>query len=407
MSDPLPQAFVLTAIVITLAVTAFLLTLAYRSFQIAGHDEVSDDVEDAAIRRLAVDDETSGSYDDDVEGHPDETGQATGEEEGERVTADPEGSDADPGLGGSSRSRPPRGPEGRPGPGRLPGHPDDGRGTAVNNLLPAARAAAAARGRARARAQPPSPWRSASSRRSSWSSVTTIAALLVGAHRRARTARAVGRQLAAAARDRARRRPAERADAARVVGRHAVGAAVLHGRTGGGTSPRDADLDLLPDVPGAVGRRLQRLPRRRPVQPVRRLRDAALRLVRAAHPRRDGRARAGREHVRPGQPAVLDAVPGRDRRRVRGHGHGQPRAAVDAAARPAARRRAGAAAAAAHGVLDQGRGLPDVGLAPGLLPDRAGPGDGGVRRPADQGRRVRDHPDADPALRRQPPDDAC
>ncbi|MGI3779303.1 MAG: Na(+)/H(+) antiporter subunit C [Janthinobacterium lividum] len=96
MSDPLPQAFVLTAIVITLAVTAFLLALAYRSFQIAGHDEVSDDVEDAAIRRLAVDDETSGSDDPDVEGHPDETGQATGEEEGERVTADPEASDADP-----------------------------------------------------------------------------------------------------------------------------------------------------------------------------------------------------------------------------------------------------------------------------------------------------------------------
>jgi multicomponent Na+:H+ antiporter subunit C len=96
MSDPLPQAFVLTAIVITLAVTAFLLALAYRSFQIAGHDEVSDDVEDAAIRRLATEDETSGSYDEDVEGHPDETGRATGEEEGERVSADPEGSDADP-----------------------------------------------------------------------------------------------------------------------------------------------------------------------------------------------------------------------------------------------------------------------------------------------------------------------
>ena len=107
MSDPLPQAFVLTAIVITLAVTAFLLTLAYRSFQIAGHDEVSDDVEDAAIRRLAVDDETSGSYDEDVAGHPDETGQATGEEEGERVTADPEGSDADPqGFEGQTEREP-------------------------------------------------------------------------------------------------------------------------------------------------------------------------------------------------------------------------------------------------------------------------------------------------------------
>ena len=96
MSDPLPQAFVLTAIVITLAVTAFLLALAYRSFQIAGDDEVSDDVEDAAIRRLALADATSGGDDGEVGGHPDETGQATGEEEGERVSPDPEGSDAPP-----------------------------------------------------------------------------------------------------------------------------------------------------------------------------------------------------------------------------------------------------------------------------------------------------------------------
>lgn len=112
MSDPLPQAFVLTAIVITLAVTAFLLTLAYRSFQIAGNDEVSDDVEDSAIRRLALDDETSGSYEPDDEGHPDEEGQATGEEEGERVTADPESSDADPvGFEGATESAPETAPE--------------------------------------------------------------------------------------------------------------------------------------------------------------------------------------------------------------------------------------------------------------------------------------------------------
>jgi multicomponent Na+:H+ antiporter subunit C len=117
MSDPLPQAFVLTAIVITLAVTAFLLALAYRSFQIAGHDEVSDDVEDAAIRRLAVEDETSGSYDADVEGHPDEAGRATGEQEGERVSADPEGSDADP-VG--TPSAPPEAPKTRTVPAGYP-----------------------------------------------------------------------------------------------------------------------------------------------------------------------------------------------------------------------------------------------------------------------------------------------
>ncbi|SDT17964.1 Na(+)/H(+) antiporter subunit C [Microlunatus soli] len=63
MSDPLPQAMVLTAIVITLGTVAFLLTMAYRSFQLNGHDEVQDDVEDARIRRLAEQDEASDSYD--------------------------------------------------------------------------------------------------------------------------------------------------------------------------------------------------------------------------------------------------------------------------------------------------------------------------------------------------------
>ena len=64
MSDPLPQAMVLTAIVITLGLTAFLLAMAYRSWQLTGHDEVQDDVEDAAIRRLAESDTGSSSYDD-------------------------------------------------------------------------------------------------------------------------------------------------------------------------------------------------------------------------------------------------------------------------------------------------------------------------------------------------------
>lgn len=62
MTDPLPQAMVLTAIVITMAVSAFLMTMAYRSFQLSGHDEVRDDVEDARIRRLAERDETSDSF---------------------------------------------------------------------------------------------------------------------------------------------------------------------------------------------------------------------------------------------------------------------------------------------------------------------------------------------------------
>ena len=52
LSDPLEQALVLTAIVITFGVTAFLLALAYRSWEEQGTDEVEDDVEDIRIARL-------------------------------------------------------------------------------------------------------------------------------------------------------------------------------------------------------------------------------------------------------------------------------------------------------------------------------------------------------------------
>lgn len=62
MSDPLPQAMVLTAIVITLCVSAFVMTMAYRSFQMNGHDEVQDDIEDARLAELAEADAPSGSY---------------------------------------------------------------------------------------------------------------------------------------------------------------------------------------------------------------------------------------------------------------------------------------------------------------------------------------------------------
>jgi multicomponent Na+:H+ antiporter subunit C len=48
-SDPIPPALVLTAIVITFAVTALLLALAYRSWLLTEDDEVEDDVGDRAI----------------------------------------------------------------------------------------------------------------------------------------------------------------------------------------------------------------------------------------------------------------------------------------------------------------------------------------------------------------------
>ncbi|MCF6468759.1 Na(+)/H(+) antiporter subunit C [Nonomuraea sp. MG754425] len=50
IADPLPQAMVLTAIVITLGVTAFLLAMVHRSWQLTGSDEVQDDTEDRRIR---------------------------------------------------------------------------------------------------------------------------------------------------------------------------------------------------------------------------------------------------------------------------------------------------------------------------------------------------------------------
>jgi multicomponent Na+:H+ antiporter subunit C len=52
-SDPLPQALVLTAIVITFGVTAFLLALAYRSWVLNAEDAVEDDLEDRRIAALS------------------------------------------------------------------------------------------------------------------------------------------------------------------------------------------------------------------------------------------------------------------------------------------------------------------------------------------------------------------
>ena len=53
-SDPLPEALVLTAIVITFGVTTLLLALAYRSWLLTSDDEVQDDVGDRAIARSDV-----------------------------------------------------------------------------------------------------------------------------------------------------------------------------------------------------------------------------------------------------------------------------------------------------------------------------------------------------------------
>ena len=59
MSDPLPQALILTAIVITFGVTAFLLAVIYRSWRLVRQEVVGVDEEDrrvAAGRRTDADD---------------------------------------------------------------------------------------------------------------------------------------------------------------------------------------------------------------------------------------------------------------------------------------------------------------------------------------------------------------
>ena len=65
MSDPLPQALTLTAIVITFAVSAFLLALIYRSWQLGQADTVTDDEADLEVRERGSADE--GAMDDETE----------------------------------------------------------------------------------------------------------------------------------------------------------------------------------------------------------------------------------------------------------------------------------------------------------------------------------------------------
>ncbi|SNC73376.1 multisubunit sodium/proton antiporter, MrpC subunit [Kytococcus aerolatus] len=77
MADPLPQAMVLTAIVISLAMSAFVLALAHRSWQISRSDLVEADPENLRISRRSVDND----YPDEVfseastdTAHPEEEG---------------------------------------------------------------------------------------------------------------------------------------------------------------------------------------------------------------------------------------------------------------------------------------------------------------------------------------------
>jgi multicomponent Na+:H+ antiporter subunit C len=65
MSDPLSQAMILTAIVITFGMAAFVLSLIYRSWHLAQADDVIDDVEDKRLRDSAPEDtEIEGQLED-------------------------------------------------------------------------------------------------------------------------------------------------------------------------------------------------------------------------------------------------------------------------------------------------------------------------------------------------------
>ncbi|MDV7357319.1 Na(+)/H(+) antiporter subunit C [Rhodococcus oxybenzonivorans] len=78
MADPLAQAMVLTAIVITMGIAAFVLALAYRSFKITTADLVENDPEDTRVllRRSPSEAPDRDRSDDPVTGEPSFTGDA-------------------------------------------------------------------------------------------------------------------------------------------------------------------------------------------------------------------------------------------------------------------------------------------------------------------------------------------
>lgn len=55
-ADPLAQGMILTAIVITMGVAAFVLAMAYRTYRLTTEEEVGDDPEDAKVSELAAKD---------------------------------------------------------------------------------------------------------------------------------------------------------------------------------------------------------------------------------------------------------------------------------------------------------------------------------------------------------------
>lgn len=87
-ADPLAQGMILTAIVISMGIAAFVLALTYRSYRLSRAEEVANDPEDARV--LQRSEHSATAIDEDVS-HPDAT----------RDTDEPDELDALPGHDGS------------------------------------------------------------------------------------------------------------------------------------------------------------------------------------------------------------------------------------------------------------------------------------------------------------------
>ena len=95
-NDPLPQAFILTSIVISFSVTAFMLGIIYRSWVLSRQDEVQDDIED---RRVASQSSYDAEDDADV---PEDTTEFTPADEAEEAPGSQRGQGTGP-TGGAKR----------------------------------------------------------------------------------------------------------------------------------------------------------------------------------------------------------------------------------------------------------------------------------------------------------------
>ncbi|MBJ7341438.1 Na(+)/H(+) antiporter subunit C [Mycolicibacterium sp.] len=87
-ADPLAQGMILTAIVITMGIAAFVLALTYRSYRLSRAEEVGNDPEDTRVSELS--EKSAGAIDEDLVTH-----------DPKRDTDEPDELDALPGHEGS------------------------------------------------------------------------------------------------------------------------------------------------------------------------------------------------------------------------------------------------------------------------------------------------------------------